>query len=65
MLLNVGDDELVHAVLVLGHRGGDLVIYEPAAGTVTSATARDFRGGAMTGATNWRRVFGVILPISG
>jgi hypothetical protein len=32
---------------------------------VTSATARDFLGGAMTEATNWRRVFGVILPISG
>jgi hypothetical protein len=62
VLLCVGDNHIEHAVLVLGDRSGNMLIYEPGYGTVTRASARDFLDGTMTAATTWSTVYGMILP---
>jgi hypothetical protein len=59
--LLVGDSIPRHYVLLLGHDGSDLIVYDPS-GDVMRVSEDDFRNGSMQGVGGWAHVQAVILP---
>ncbi|HEY0699827.1 MAG TPA: hypothetical protein VGD43_18695, partial [Micromonospora sp.] len=51
-----------HYVLVVGHSGADLLIFEPTSGDTVRATAADVLAGRLAGAAGFDHVQAVVLP---
>jgi hypothetical protein len=58
----VGDGIPRHVVVVVGHKGDQLQIYEPSAGKITTVSESDFRDGHMDNAGGWQHVDFVLTP---
>ncbi|MEO3819092.1 hypothetical protein [Plantactinospora sp. B24E8] len=58
----VGDSYPAHYVLLIGHEGSDLVVYNPGNGQVGRVGQDDFRNGNLGAAAGFRHANGVALP---
>jgi hypothetical protein len=52
-----------HYVLVVGHSGGDVLIYEPTAGDTVRVAERDFLAGNLTPTAGFDHVQAVVVPV--
>ncbi|MFC6016755.1 hypothetical protein ACFP2T_11130 [Plantactinospora solaniradicis] len=57
-----GDSYPAHYVLLVGHDGSDLVIYNPGSGVVGRVDENDFRNGNLGSAAGFAHANGVALP---
>jgi hypothetical protein len=51
-----------HYVLVVGHSGGDVLIYEPTSGETVRVAERDFLNGHLAGTAGFDHVQAVVVP---
>lgn len=61
-VIYTGDGVPRHIMVVVGHVGDQLQIYEPGGGQVLTVSEDDFRNGHMNGAGGWPHVDFVITP---
>jgi hypothetical protein len=58
----VGGQVPRHYVLVVGHSGGDVLVYEPTAGATVRVGEREFLAGSLTASTGFDHVQAVVVP---
>jgi hypothetical protein len=51
-----------HYVLVVGHSGGDVLVYEPTSGETVRVPERDFMSGNLSGSAGFDHVQAVVVP---